>query len=121
MAGEGATRGQVALASLKAKKDLMMGFLTRSLYRCLLRLHPLSFRSQFAREMLRIFDEEQEKEGVIGTTKLLADAFVSLARQWLVRRFWEKLTDSPISDNPCHKVHYTSAPIWKPWRDYDLR
>jgi hypothetical protein len=68
--------------------------------------------------MLWIFDEEQEKEGVIGTTKLLADAFVSLVRQWLVRRFWEKLTDRTISDSPCQRVRYTSVPMWKPWRDF---
>jgi len=96
----------------------MMSFLARWLYRSVLRLHPLSFRLQFAREMLWIFDEEQEKEGVIGTTKLLADAFVSLVRQWLVRRFWEKLADRTISDSPCQRVRYTSVPMWKPWRDF---
>jgi len=96
----------------------MMSFLARWLYRSVLRLHPLSFRLQFAREMLWIFDEEQEKEGVIGTTKLLADAFVSLVRQWLVRRFWEKLTDRTISDSSRQRVLYTSVPMWKPWRDF---
>jgi len=95
-----------------------MSFLARWLYRSVLRLHPLSFRLQFAREMLWIFDEEQEKEGVIGTTKLLADAFVSLVRQWLVRRFWEKLTDRTISDSSRQRVLYTSVPMWKPWRDF---
>jgi hypothetical protein len=96
----------------------MMSFLARWLYRSVLRVHPLSFRLQFAREMLWIFDEEQEKEGVIGTTKLLADAFVSLVRQWLVRRFWEKLTDRTISDSSLQRVLYTSVPMWKPWRDF---
>lgn len=33
---------------------------SRSLYRCLLRLHPPSFQAQFAHEMLWIFDDQQD-------------------------------------------------------------
>jgi len=54
----------------------------RWLYRCLLRLHPVSFREQFASEMLSIFDEAAC--GGIALA-LFADGFTSLARQWVFR------------------------------------
>jgi hypothetical protein len=53
----------------------------RSLYRCLLWLHPPAFRQRFAEEMLWIFDETANT----GATRLLADGLVSLFRQWVVR------------------------------------
>jgi hypothetical protein len=56
--------------------------MTRSLYRFLLSLHPREFREEFAGEMLWIFDEAAN---TMGPGPLLADAVVSLARQWLVR------------------------------------
>jgi hypothetical protein len=56
--------------------------LSRSLYRCLLLLHPPSFQSRYAHEMLWIFDETAEREGVLS---LLGDGITSLARQWIVR------------------------------------
>jgi hypothetical protein len=56
--------------------------MTRSLYRFLLSLHPREFREEFAGEMLWIFDEAGH---TLGPLPLLADAVVSLARQWLVR------------------------------------
>jgi len=55
---------------------------SRSLYRALLRLHPSGFRTRFADEMLWIFDEVAEREGVVG---LFGDVFLSLARQWTLR------------------------------------
>src|SRR5258707_10549253 len=54
----------------------------RSLYRLLLYLHPPLFRKRFAEEMLWIFDEAAETQGVL---RLFADAFVSLLRQSAVR------------------------------------
>jgi len=62
---------------------------SRALYRCLLLLHPPSFKSQFANEMLWIFDEASEREGALA---LLADALTSLARQWIVRCALQKLS-----------------------------
>ena len=56
--------------------------MTRTLYRCLLWLHPPAFRHEFAGEMLWIFDEAVCAQG---PRPLLADAFRSLARQWLLR------------------------------------
>jgi hypothetical protein len=56
--------------------------MTRAFYRCLLQLHPRTFRQQFAAEMLWIFDEAVTLQGP-GT--LLADGFISLLRQWLLR------------------------------------
>ncbi len=54
----------------------------RSLYRRLINLHPPAFRQRFAEEMLWIFDEATATRGA---PRLLADGFVSLLRQWLVR------------------------------------
>lgn len=61
--------------------------LSRSLYRCLLRLHPPSFQVQFADEMMWIFDETAERQGAL---KLLGDALFSLVRQWIVRYALQK-------------------------------
>lgn len=55
--------------------------MTRLLYRLLLGLHPPAFRRQFAGEMLWIFDESTGAAAWM----LLADALISLARQWLLR------------------------------------
>lgn len=52
----------------------------RSLYRCLVWLHPPAFRLQFEEEILWIFDEAV---GTWGAAILIADASISLARQWL--------------------------------------
>jgi hypothetical protein len=54
---------------------------TRSVYRCLLWLHPPGFRRQFGGEMLWIFDEAAASEGRLG---LLFDGMISLLRQWVV-------------------------------------
>lgn len=58
----------------------------RFLYRCALRLHPPGFRERFAGEMLSIFDQAAGKAAAF---RLLADGFLSLARQWTLRpEFW---------------------------------
>ena len=62
--------------------------LSRSLYRCLVQLHPPAFRRQFAPEMLWIFDEVADRDARI---ELFADALCSLARQWVVRWAIQKL------------------------------
>ena len=49
--------------------------MTRALYEWLLWLHPPAFRRQFAAEMLWIFDEASESEGVVA---LLLDGLVSM-------------------------------------------
>ena len=56
--------------------------MTRTLYRCLVWMHPPVFRREFAGEMLWIYDEAAQSENV---APLLLDGFVSLARQWLLR------------------------------------
>jgi hypothetical protein len=62
----------------------------RSLYRCLLCLHPSAFRQRFADEMLSIFDHTAGKTSGV---RLLMDGVVSLARQWALRpEFWHKLS-----------------------------
>lgn len=54
----------------------------RWLYRWLVWFHPPAFRLRFEEEMLCIFDEAADKWG---TASLLADASVSLVRQWVLR------------------------------------
>src|SRR5262245_36669574 len=63
----------------------------RRLYCWLLRLHPSYFRQRFADEMLLIFDEKTIMGGNVAATKLVADAVISVGRQWTLRpEFWEK-------------------------------
>ena len=56
--------------------------MTRTLYRCLVGLHPPAFRLRFEEELLWIFDESSDESGAV---PLLYDAVISLLRQWLVR------------------------------------
>lgn len=65
----------------------------RSLYRCVLHLHPPSFRKRFADEMLSIFEASAGKPAAV---KLLADGLTSLMRQWTLRpEFWNDLSPAP--------------------------
>ena len=65
----------------------------RSLYRCLLRLHPPGFRRRFGDEMLSIFDQAAGKAAVC---RLLGDGLLSLARQWGLRpEFWHGISPAP--------------------------
>ena len=60
----------------------------RFLYRAALHAHPPYFRKRFAEEMLAIFDEAQSS---LAQAQMLADAGISLIRQWTLRpRFWEE-------------------------------
>lgn len=54
----------------------------RFLYRSILRLHPSVFRKRFGDEMLSIFEQAT---GGLAAIQLLADGFMSVARQWLLR------------------------------------
>jgi hypothetical protein len=54
----------------------------------LLWLHPPVFRREFAGEMLWIFDQTADSQGITG---LFFDGFASLTRQWLLRSGWWKL------------------------------
>ena len=78
----------------------------RSLYRCLLCLHPPSFQAQFANEMLWIFDETAKQQGVL--RRLLGDGLLSLVRQWFVRLALQKwlLGDLALSSwpSPTHEL-----------------
>jgi hypothetical protein len=60
----------------------------RTLYRCLVWLHPPAFRREFGAEMKWIFDRARHERG---PKTLLADACGSLARQWLLRTGWWKV------------------------------
>jgi hypothetical protein len=66
----------------------------RFLYRFLLYLHPVNFRVHFADEMLWIFDEEPSKSQWV----LLADASVSVLRQWTFHSgFWTTASGACLS------------------------
>lgn len=56
--------------------------MTRTLYRCLVRLHPPAFRLRFEEELLWIFDESSN---ALCRVPLVYDAVISLLRQWLLR------------------------------------
>lgn len=56
--------------------------MTRTLYRCLVRLHPPAFRLRFEEELLWIFDESSNS---LCGAPLVYDAVISLLRQWLLR------------------------------------
>jgi hypothetical protein len=61
--------------------------MVRGLYRHLVLLHPAPFRARFQEEMLWVFDEAAVRWGA---TALIADAVLSLIRQWLVRlKIWK--------------------------------
>jgi Ca2+-binding EF-hand superfamily protein len=76
--------------------------MTRRVYTLLLRLHPSAFRHRFGDEMLAIFDESPEK------APLLADALVSLFRQWTLRR--HEVAFSPTTAADGVPLFYSAAP-----------
>src|SRR5262252_4800391 len=82
---------------------MMARSVARSLYRCLLRLHPPSFQAQFANEMLWIFDETAKRQGVL---RLLGDGLLSLARQWFVRLAFQKWLMSDFTLSPWPSVSH---------------
>lgn len=58
--------------------------MTRTLFCCLIRLHPYSFRARFQEEMLDVFDEAESEWGA---HSLVGDAVASLFRLWLTHPF----------------------------------
>jgi hypothetical protein len=71
----------------------------RFFYRWLLRFHPARFRERFAEEMLSIFDHVETRAAA---ANLVAEAFISLVRQWTMRsEYWKEqaaATVSPAAD-----------------------
>ena len=55
---------------------------SRDIYACLVRWHPSRFRASFADEMLATFEDASLEQS---SASLIADAIVSLFRQWLFR------------------------------------
>lgn len=85
----------------------------RFCYRCLLRFHPALFRERFANEMLSVFDHI---EGRTSRSKLVADAFISLLRQWTMRpQNWEQKATASIA------IGATAAPAFFTLGDFKLR
>jgi len=82
----------------------------RTLYRCVLRLHPPRFRNRFGDEMLSILDHA-EKRAAFG---LLLDCLVSLARQWILRPQFHPdlaLANSPQLTSDFIPSFYTLRPF----------
>jgi hypothetical protein len=60
----------------------------RLLFQLLVGLHPRAFRRRFAPEMMSIFDHASGRRAALS---LVADAFISLIRQWVLRPgFWRE-------------------------------
>src|SRR4029077_20245179 len=93
----------------ETKEGVMAHSFSRSLYRCLLRLHPPSFQREFADEMLWIFDEIAAKQS---TLPLFGDGLVSLARQWVLRGALRNLLAGEIALAPA-AGHETGPLIWE--------
>src|SRR5579863_7653835 len=55
---------------------------SRDIYACLVRWHPSRFRASFADEMLATFEDASLERS---SGPLIADAIISLFRQWLFR------------------------------------
>lgn len=53
--------------------------MTRAIYQALIRLHPAAFRERFGSDMLSAFESSDHRR------RLIADAALSLARQWFLR------------------------------------
>ena len=83
----------------------------RLLYVALLRLHPRPFRERFSEEMVGIFDEHAGRR----RGALLADAIISLFRQWVLRPahhepvFFTVVAGKP-SDIPVFHIFESSLP-----------
>ena len=86
----------------------------RTLYSLLLRLHPERFRKRFAQEMLLIFDQVEKGPAA---AKLVADALLSLVRQWTLRsEYWESTPEQVPWSADGAPVFYTLE-SFKPRRD----
>lgn len=79
----------------------MPNSLPRLLYKCLLRLHPPGFQKEFKDEMLWVFDELAGERGAL---TLFADGLASLARQWVLRSFLQRLLLGDIGLSPARSL-----------------
>jgi hypothetical protein len=84
----------------------------RRLYIRLVRMHPRGYRARFAREMIESFDEARENGAPAAA--LIADAFASLVRQWLLRPGAGKPQAAP-------KPATAGGPVFWLMEDYHLR
>jgi len=84
----------------------------RLFYRWLLRFHPTRFRERFAEEMLSIFDHV---EGRTAAAELVADAFISLVRQWTMRsEYWEEKATVSVPAGACGLPVFYTLESYKP-------
>jgi len=74
----------------------------RGLYRCLVWLHPPAFRLRFEEEMFWVFDQAV---GTWGAAALVADAIISLSRQWLLRSGLWKWAAAASLELCCSSLH----------------
>jgi uncharacterized protein (TIGR03435 family) len=82
-----------------------MSKLQRRIYSALLRLHPESFRNQFARDMVRDCEDAIRERGFLA---LLGDAFFSLARQWKDRALTSPDLEPAVEGHPFLSGQYVT-------------
>jgi hypothetical protein len=81
---------------------------TRNIYRALIQLHPADFRARFGGEMMSIFETSSAAR-----PRLIADAALSLSRQWLLRRDY-RTEPLPVCEGPLFLL-LPEEPALQPW------
>jgi hypothetical protein len=83
----------------------------RAIYRVLIELHPVRFRDRNGDEMLDIFDRAGDRTTQV---RFLADAFLSLGRQWLFRNDPAQRLE-PVADAPVFQLIETPRTRTRTW------
>ncbi len=85
----------------------------RRLYRCVVRLHPASFRRRFGEEMIYIFDQQR---GPLAALGVMLDCVLSLLKQWTLRpHISTELPASPLrSPTADHLPSFASLDPFQP-------
>ena len=94
-----------------------MSALQCNLYRAVIRLHPAAFRTQFGREMALDFNDALAHRGFV---PLLADALLSLARQWSACLLPPPELQSPSPSRPLLAGQYLAVDQGSPLTPFDL-
>jgi hypothetical protein len=77
----------------------------RTLYKTILNLHPAPFRERFSQEMLWIFDETVLDAGA---SRMVADVFSSLVKQWLATDTVPQPAAYPFQFAPARSISVTN-------------
>ncbi len=80
-------------------------------YRCVVRLHPATFRRRFGDEMLSIFDQQKRTSARLG---VMLDGLVSLVRQWTLRTHIAAARPVPAPSSSAHIPSFASFDAFRP-------